>query len=243
MKNKYYDLENINTYDIGLFEPTDPFGKMIQKNGITNLSELLYKDDQNLIIYYLSPGTKYTRACLEGIINLIRYKYLKEQCIYNPFLESCYEKERGEFTKDANQIGFNYRELSIIFNNGVITYASGTLISNKTLPIKNLFLNEEIFNYIIYSAKGPLKNKGYDSFLNKMNLIKEYLLEKERQANNLNADERQDSLLLNELKKEKTLLEKLKALELEHDTVKQQLEDTQQKIKQIRQKNNNIPRN
>lgn len=243
MKKKYYDLKNISIYDTGLFEPNDPFGKMIQKNGITNLSELLCKDDQNLIIYYLSPGTKYTRACLEGIINLIRYKYLKEQCIYNTFLESCYEKERGEFTKDATQIGFNYRELSIIFNNGVITYASGTLVSNTTLPIKNLFLTEEIFNYIIYSAKGPLKNKGYDSFLNKMNLIKEYLLEKQMQANALNEEEAHNSLLLSELKKEKMLLEKLKELELECDIVKQQLEDTQQKIKQIRQKNNNMPRN
>ena len=239
MKDKYYDLKNISIYDTGLFEPNDPFGKMIQKNKITNLAELLHKYDQNLIVYYPSPAGFYTRPYLEGIIKLIRYKYLKEQCIDNDFCENCYE----HFTEKANQTGFNYSESSIIFINGVLTYADKHLFSNTTLPIKNILLNDEIFNHIIYKAKVHLENKRYNIFLNKINLIKEYLLEKERQANTLNEEESHDSLLLSEFKKEKMLLEKLKGLELECDTVKQQLEDTQQKIKQIRQKNNNIPRN
>ena len=173
MTSKYEKFKSIPIWETGLIRNKSNICHiLVNKNGIFSLADLFEKDDKREIDYdYNFYSKNYHREYIRAIIRLIRFKYLKEDLIGDIYLEKEYNKAdilTDEFVKEMAILGFSPIEARQIIEQAHIykgTFTLREIILNCNLDFTGTHL---------YSQ---------DILHTKINLLKEYIIDKEKKAN------------------------------------------------------------
>ncbi len=229
MKKSYIELGKISVYDTGLIRKSSFVGGVFKKNNIETLDELFRLDDELSIDYGRNTygDCHYMRAQIRGIIKLLRYKYLNEPLFVDTMYSNKYSldpnikyvsdfsrylflgsdfsckflhrsNEGKKIDEDFKNLGFNDNEIKILCCNAYKLKGNNFQFDEAFLEIyEHITKDLKEYNQVLFA------NKSEQSiFLEKINLIANYIKDNTRSEINtedLIEEEKKLLLELNEL--------------------------------------------